>query len=190
MYKSASACRPVPAPAAKSPPRVCASCRELPERRQGQQATPRVSGAPSGFVAHRENRRTLRDRSSRTSAHVHEQGGFVAPGVVWSGEDAQGPQHQLQTARILGARLRVLHAGSGTQDVSSAGRGGVEGCRGGVEGVWRGSGTQDVSTMGERETPVYWGGFTSPGVGWSSEDAQGPRHRLQTANHGVQYIKR
>eukprot|EP00976_Prorocentrum_cordatum_P068180 1179029-Prorocentrum_minimum.AAC.5 len=27
------------------------------------------------------------------------------------------------------------------------------------------------------------------GVVWSSEDAQAPQHRLQTANHGVQYVK-
>eukprot|EP00976_Prorocentrum_cordatum_P002255 44158-Prorocentrum_minimum.AAC.1 len=33
------------------------------------------------------------------------------------------------------------------------------------------------------------GGFTARGVVWSSEDAQGPQHRLQTAHRGVQYVK-
>eukprot|EP00976_Prorocentrum_cordatum_P072567 1180764-Prorocentrum_minimum.AAC.4 len=30
---------------------------------------------------------------------------------------------------------------------------------------------------------------TPGGIAWSSEDAQGPQHRLQTANQGVHYIK-
>eukprot|EP00976_Prorocentrum_cordatum_P046766 945151-Prorocentrum_minimum.AAC.1 len=73
-------------------------------------------------------------------------------GAVWSGEDAEGgPQHRLQAASqgIPGARLRAeCLARSGTRDVSVAGRGGVEGCGGGAEGVWRGSGTQDVFVAG------------------------------------------
>eukprot|EP00976_Prorocentrum_cordatum_P056148 1132651-Prorocentrum_minimum.AAC.1 len=33
------------------------------------------------------------------------------------------------------------------------------------------------------------GVVTCEGVVWSSEDTQGPEHRLQTANQGVQYVK-
>eukprot|EP00959_Pyramimonas_sp_CCMP1952_P447135 9361726-Pyramimonas_sp.AAC.1 len=44
-------------------------------------------------------------------------------GVVWSSEDAQGPQHQLQTANqgVPEARLCVFQAGSDTQDISTLG---------------------------------------------------------------------